>query len=99
MTSGAQKPVAADPRPIVAVNMLADLLAGESLEPTLARARAAGHRSPEEIRGERRDRRSDVFVLGCVLHERLTGNAPFTRATARQRNAAILTEDPPDLAD
>ena len=65
----------------------------------LVRARASGYLSPEQVRGERLDNRSDVFVMGCLLYERLSGVSPFAGSTKTARRAAILGQDPPDLAD
>jgi len=50
--------------------------------------------SPEKIRGETLDARSDVFSLGVCLYEMLTGENPFQKATAGDVIAAILTENP-----
>ena len=53
--------------------------------------------SPEQVRGQVADARSDVFALGTVLYETLAGRRPFARATAGDTLAAILKEDPPSL--
>ena len=53
-----------------------------------------GYMSPEQIRGETVDARSDIFSLGTVLHEMLTGRAAFIRGTGVETMAAILKEDP-----
>lgn len=55
-----------------------------------------GYMSPEQARGDGDiDRRADVFGLGCVLYECLTGRAPFASAHAIGVLAKVLHEAPP----
>ncbi len=50
--------------------------------------------SPEQIRGDPVDQRSDLFQFGMVLFEMLTGVHPFRRETKAETTAAILNEQP-----
>ena len=56
-----------------------------------------GYMSPEQARGEQGDPRSDLFSLGTVLYELVSGRRAFQRETAAETLTAILREDPPDL--
>jgi serine/threonine protein kinase len=54
--------------------------------------------SPEQARGLAVDARSDIFSLGVVLYETLTGKAPFEGQTASDILVTILEKEPPPLA-
>lgn len=56
-----------------------------------------GYISPEQLRFDEPDRRSDLFSLGVTLYELLTANRLYRRETEREVAKAILTEPPPDL--
>src|SRR5579862_5862474 len=58
-----------------------------------------GYMSPEQVRGEKAEAASDLFSLGCVLYEMVTGHRAFSGRSAGQTMAAILKEDPPAIAD
>lgn len=53
--------------------------------------------SPEQADGDAVDHRSDIFSLGAVFHEMLTGSQPFRGRTVAQLLTAILRDDPPPL--
>lgn len=52
-----------------------------------------GYMSPEQVRGEQADARSDIFALGAILYEMLTGVRAFQKPTAAETMTAILNED------
>jgi TolB-like protein/Tfp pilus assembly protein PilF len=54
--------------------------------------------SPEQVRGQPTDTRSDIFSFGAILYELLSGRRAFRGASAADTMSAILKEDPPDLS-
>jgi serine/threonine-protein kinase len=56
-----------------------------------------GYMSPEQVSGQPGDARSDIFSMGCVLYEMVTGARAFSGSTGAEALAAILRDDPPDL--
>ena len=58
-----------------------------------------GYMSPEQVRGKRVDHRSDIFSLGAILYEMLSGRRAFQGESAADTMSAILKEDPPELSE
>ena len=53
-----------------------------------------GYMSPEQVRGEEQDRRTDIFSFGCVLYECLSGRRAFMGKTAPEAMGAVLYAAP-----
>ena len=58
----------------------------------------AGYMSPEMVRGELVDHRADIFALGAILYEMLSGKRAFQQPTSAETMTAILREDPPGVS-
>jgi len=56
-----------------------------------------GYMSPEQVRGQPADHRSDIFSFGAILHEMITGRRAFRRETMAETMSAILKEEPEEL--
>jgi eukaryotic-like serine/threonine-protein kinase len=56
-----------------------------------------GYMSPEQVKGEPADARSDIFSLGTILYEMFSGQRAFRRDTSAETMTAILKEDPPEI--
>jgi eukaryotic-like serine/threonine-protein kinase len=76
----------------------AKTLPGEPATESGAVLGTMGYTSPEQLRGERADARSDIFAFGCVLYEMLAGTSPFLKATGAETVTAIMSEDPVPLS-
>jgi serine/threonine protein kinase/Tol biopolymer transport system component len=57
-----------------------------------------GYVSPEQVRGQTTDHRSDIFAFGAILYEMLIGKRAFEKATSADTMSAVLNEEPPSIA-
>ena len=58
----------------------------------------AGYMSPEQVRGQTTDHRTDIFAFGAILYEMLVGRRAFQKPTWADTMSAILNEDPPPIS-
>jgi Tol biopolymer transport system component len=58
----------------------------------------AGYMSPEQVRGQPVDHRSDIFSFGAIFYEMLSGRRAFKGASSVETMNAILKEEPPELS-
>jgi Tol biopolymer transport system component len=58
-----------------------------------------GYMSPEQVRGQEADHRSDIFSFGMILYEMLSGKPVFSGVSVADVMSAILKEDPPELSE
>jgi serine/threonine protein kinase len=57
-----------------------------------------GYMSPEQVRGQHTDHRTDIFAFGAILYEMLAANRAFQKPTSAETMAAILNDEPPDIS-
>ena len=88
----AQVPAGHDPRGRETVDLT------PSTEPGTVMG-TVGYMSPEQVRGEEVDHRSDIFSFGAILYEMLSGRRAFTGDSAVETMSAVLKSEPPDLTE
>ena len=77
---------------------LASIASESKLTKTGSTLGTVGYMSPEQVRGEKLDHRSDIFSLGVVLYELLTSRQPFRKDNEGATTHAILNDTPEPVA-
>jgi Tol biopolymer transport system component len=57
-----------------------------------------GYMSPEQVRVNAADHRSDIFAFGAILYEMLSGKRAFQKPSSAETMSAIVNEDPPAIS-
>src|SRR5580658_8219458 len=99
MDFGLAKAAVADA--VVATTLTANLSSPPGSHPLTAQGTVVGtfqYMSPEQIEGKPADARSDIFALGAVLYEMVTGKRAFEGKTPASAMAAVLERDPPPIS-
>nr|MBP9108717.1 serine/threonine-protein kinase [Pyrinomonadaceae bacterium] len=58
-----------------------------------------GYMSPEQVRGQAVDHRSDIFSFGLILYEMITGRRAFQEESLAETMSAIVKEEPPEMTE
>ena len=77
-------------------NMAADETVSEATEAGTLLG-TMGYMAPEQLRSEPVDTATDVFALGCILYELLTGRRPFAGGSRAEQISSVLRDDPAPL--
>jgi serine/threonine protein kinase/tetratricopeptide (TPR) repeat protein len=75
---------------------LASVLGTDQLTKTGSTLGTIGYMSPEQVRGDKVDQRTDLFSFGVVLYEMITGHSPF-KADSEAATLHAITNTKPDL--
>jgi serine/threonine-protein kinase len=76
---------------------LDDLSTGAALSPEGTLVGTIAYMSPEQLEGRPVDARTDIYALGLIVYEMITGQRAFAKGSQAGLIAAILTEDPPPM--
>ncbi len=87
-----------DGRPMLVDFGLASIRGEKTLTRTGSTLGTIGYMSPEQVRGKKVDQRSDLFSLGVVLYQLITGHSPFVRDNDMATGQAIMSDTPEPLA-
>ncbi len=77
---------------------LATITGSEQLTSPGSLLGTVGYMSPEQVKGDKTDHRSDIFSVGVVLYEMLTGQQPFLKDSKAATLYAIVNESPSPVA-
>lgn len=58
-----------------------------------------GYMSPEQVRGQMTDHRSDIFSFGLILYEMITGRRAFQEESLAETMSAIVKDEPPEMTE
>ena len=80
-------------------NVATERLTADELEDDAVVVGTVGYMSPEQLRGEPAGPASDLFALGCILFECVTGAPPFAAKSPVETISAVLRDDLPEMTE